>query len=205
MPTPPFLSRRRTGWAELTESSMKRQWLVLAVPLVVLAPGAHAQTGKTERGKAKAEQPVKKESASEFVRKVAASNQFEIQSSQLAAQKATNPQVKELAQMLVQDHTAAGDKLKSVVQGDDKLKMPKETKLDAKHESTMKKLQSASGAEFERLYLDTMLKGHQESVARYKGYASSGDNAQLKQFAEETLPVIEKHLEQIQRMHKASS
>ena len=49
------------------------------------------------------------------MKKAAISNLFEIQSNQLALQKSQNEQVKKFAQMMVDDHTKAGEQLKSTL------------------------------------------------------------------------------------------
>src|SRR5689334_15345 len=52
-----------------------------------------------------------------FVRDVALKNMAEIQISRMAIEKTTNPDIKSFAQRLIDDHSAAGDKLKSAVSG----------------------------------------------------------------------------------------
>jgi putative membrane protein len=53
----------------------------------------------------------------DFVHDVATKNMAEIELSRMALVKATNLDVKSFAQRMIDDHSAAGDKLKSVVSG----------------------------------------------------------------------------------------
>jgi putative membrane protein len=175
----------------------------LALAILLLVPGASAQTGKADKPEA-GEKAAAKLSAKEFLTKTAKANQFEIDVSKLAVDKAKSGEVKQVAQMLVTDHTAAGEKLKAAVQADGKLALPKDDKPDAKQAQTMEKLKAASGEAFDRAYLEAMLTGHKEGLERYKDYAASGDNATLKQFAQEIAPIVERHLEAVQKLSKSS-
>jgi putative membrane protein len=51
----------------------------------------------------------------DFVHDVAIKNMAEIELSRMALEKATSPDIKSFAQTMINDHGAAGDKLKSVV------------------------------------------------------------------------------------------
>ena len=79
---------------------------------------------------------------------------FEIQSSELALQKATDAKVKDFAKMMVNDHRAASDKLKSTVQS---AQLPPPPTVDAKHEEDGE-APVRLGREFDRAYVDAQLK-----------------------------------------------
>jgi len=137
-------------------------------------------------------------SAADFVNKAAASNLFEIQSSQLAQQKSQNNRVREFAQRMVQDHTTAGDRLKAAAQGQN---VP--ANLDQPHTSALEQLQGASEPDFDRRYVQQQITGHEETVALFDHFAQSGDPAQLKQFAQQTLPSLREHLQMAQQLRSA--
>ena len=108
------------------------------------------------------------------MKKAAISNLFEIQSSQLALQKSQNEQVKKFAQMMVDDHTKAGEQLKSTLSTAkiDPGTFP--TTLDAKHQKIEDKLNSASPAKFDKDYIKAQFEAHIETIALFKSYAESG-------------------------------
>src|SRR4051795_4576810 len=133
-----------------------------------------------------------KVNAAEFVNKAANSDMFEVQSSQLALTKTQDNRLREFAQRMVKDHTQAGDKLKAATQGQT---IP--TSLDQEHAQMLQKLQQAQGDEFSRQYVQMQVDGHQKTVALFESYAQNGDNAQLKQFAQQTAPTLREHLQQI--------
>jgi putative membrane protein len=176
---------------------MKLSTLVLMastalVPTIALA---QAQAPATTSQRTSATQAT---SAADFVNKAAASNLFEIQSSQLALQKSQNNRVREFAQRMVQDHTAAGDRLKAAAQAQNV-----RDNLDQQHASALQQLQGASGADFDRRYVQHQLTGHEETVGLFDHFAQNGDHPQLKQFAQQTLPSLREHLQMAQQLRSA--
>jgi putative membrane protein len=99
----------------------------------------------------------------EFVRDVAAKNMAEIELSRMALDKATNPDVKSFAQKMVDDHGAAGNKLKSIVSGHP-IEWP--ARLDDKHRETADELANKQGADFDREYVKAMIDGHEDFAAK---------------------------------------
>jgi putative membrane protein len=178
---------------------MKMPCLALALPLL-LAPAASAQKADTPEAGERAAAKMSEMSAEEFVAKTAAANQFEIDASKLAISQAKKKEVKELAEALVSDHTAVAEKLRAAVQADGKLAPPLGDRLDAKQAQTFDQLRTTFGDAFDRAYLEAMFAGHQEALERYKGYAATGDNANLRKFAGEIAPVVEQHLFRVRGM-----
>jgi predicted outer membrane protein len=99
----------------------------------------------------------------DFVRDVALKNMAEIELSRMALDKATGPDVKAFAQIMIEDHGAAGDKLKSVVSGQP-IEWP--AQLDDKHRETADELAKKQGADFDRDYVKAMVEGHQDLAAK---------------------------------------
>lgn len=69
----------------------------------------------------------------DFVKAVAISDMFEIQSGQLASDKAENADVRSFGKQMVNDHTKTSDELKSLV-GDEDIKVKLPTNLDEDHQ-----------------------------------------------------------------------
>ncbi|HEY7383954.1 MAG TPA: DUF4142 domain-containing protein [Beijerinckiaceae bacterium] len=167
--------------------------LVPAASLAQTTPPATptAQPRSTQSG-------VQATSATEFVNKAAVSNMFEIQSSQLALEKTQQDQVRQFAQRMVKDHTGAGERLKSAAQGQT---VP--TSLDQQHTQMLETLRSASGAGFDRNYVQMQVTAHREAVDLFDKYAQNGDDQQLKQFAGQTLPSLREHLQSIEQIQRS--
>jgi putative membrane protein len=125
-----------------------------------------------------------------------------VQLGQLAAQKASNPEVKAFGQQMVDDHSKANDKLKSVA-AQENMSLP--TTLDAKDQKLMTKLQGLSGPDFDRAYVKAMVKDHEEDVKEFQKEADKGKDPQIKNFASQTLPVLQQHLSKIQSLQSNMS
>jgi putative membrane protein len=98
---------------------------------------------------------------------------------------------------MVQDHTQASEKLKAAAQN-----MTVPTSLDEEHSKMLQQLQAASGNEFTRNYVQMQFMGHQKGVALFDGYAQNGDNALVKQFAQQTVPTLRSHIQQITQIRQ---
>ena len=99
----------------------------------------------------------------EFVKDVASKNLAEMELSRLALNKATSPEVKAFAQMMIQEHGAAEAALKGVLSGQS-IQLP--TALDDKHREPIEELSGKQGPDFDRDYLETMIESHQDFAAK---------------------------------------
>ncbi|HYC65508.1 MAG TPA: DUF4142 domain-containing protein [Reyranellaceae bacterium] len=134
-----------------------------------------------------------------FLTKVAAGNTFEIESSKLALGKKPKKEVADFANMMIKDHGEAGAKFKKAV-ADAKLKAPPD-EMDAKHKKLQEDLAKKNGADFEKSYIAAQRDGHKETVELFEAYAAGGDNARMKQFAQELLPTLRKHLDHVAKLN----
>jgi putative membrane protein len=58
-------------------------------------------------------------------------------------------------------------------------------------------LKTKTGADFDKAYVNAMVKDHTEDVKEFKKESDKGKDEQIKGFASETLPIIQGHLEKI--------
>ena len=180
---------------------MKLRMVVLLASTAFMPAVALAQTPQATPRPAATQAGAQVPAAADFVNRAAISNMFEIQSSQLAQQKAQNDRVRQFAQNMVQDHTAAGDKLKSSAQGIQGATIP--SSLDQPHQQMVQTLQSASGPGFDRDYVQMQVTAHRDAVSLFDQYAQNGDNQQLKQFAQQTLPTLREHLQSVEQIQNS--
>ncbi len=134
-------------------------------------------------------------SDSEFLKKAASSGMMEVELGQLAEQKGFSDRVKRIGQRLVRDHSKANDKLKKVAASAG-VTLPSE--MDAQHKEHVDHLQGLSGAEFDKAFLEMQAEHHREDIAEFNNAAKTGQNADVRQFASKTVPVLEKHLRMIE-------
>jgi len=130
----------------------------------------------------------------DFVSEAARSGQFEIQSSELAKTKASDPGTKSFADEMIADHRKADAALKDLVKSKN-INVTIPTDLSSSQQSDLDQLKRLSGADFDRQYRDDQYNGHKEAVSLFQRYAKGGDNPDLKKWAEQTAPTLEHHLQ----------
>lgn len=125
-----------------------------------------------------------------FAATAASANLFEIESSQLALDQATSDAVKAFARQMIDDHTAAGEKMKAAAQSDG---VTPPAAMAAKDQTALEMLQAANAEVFDTAYLTAQVAAHDEAVALFETFSEGGAASALKSFAAETLPTLEKH------------
>lgn len=126
-----------------------------------------------------------------FVEEATEGGAKEVQLGQLATEKASSDQVKKFGKHMVEDHSKANNELMQIVRGKD---VRVEGEAEAKEKKAMEKLRNASGAEFDRKYMQQMVKDHEKQVKLFEKEAKDGKDPQLKAFAEKQLPTLREHL-----------
>ena len=162
---------------------------------------ASAQTGQDTSGRTMANSG--KQSAdmgdtdSTFVKKAAQGGMAEVELGQLATQKASSEEVKKLGQRMVDDHTKANDQLKKVA-AEKNIQLP--DGLDAKDKAIKARLEKLSGEQFDKAYMKDMVKDHKKDVAEFQKESQNGKDPAVKNFAQETLPKLQDHLQEAQKI-----
>lgn len=137
--------------------------------------------------------------ADAYVMNAALSDRFEIESSQLALQKATSPEVKAYAQRMIKEHTATTAQLKEALAAA-KLNIPLPQAFDERRQGLIDNLKAASATEFDTMYLDQQTASHSEALTLQKSYMDDGENPQLKALAAKLAPMIEMHLNDAKKL-----
>ncbi len=127
-----------------------------------------------------------------FWNEAAQAGMAEVMLGNLALQKSTNEEVKQLAQKIVDDHTAANNELKELATTKSAT-LP--TEVSAKQKATYDKLNALSGDGFDKEFVKTMVKDHEKAVSLFQKQSESGKDAEVKAFAAKTLPTLQGHLE----------
>ena len=138
-----------------------------------------------------------------FAKKVASANTFEIQSSELAKDRSQSSDVKSFAEQMIKDHTKAGNDFRSAV-AEAHISPPPREEPNAKQTATLAKLKNAQGAAFDKAYVSAQLNAHKKAVSLFRKYAKRGRTAPLKEFAQSTLPTLERHLSMVQELSRPS-
>jgi putative membrane protein len=193
---------------------MKTHFLALVAAVGLAAP-AFAQSGQTtqpqmqNRGaqqgaQAPAARSGQAMTAAQFMTQVMQSDSFEMQSAQLASERAQDAAVKTYAQKMLADHgkTSAalmqmrGETTASTGQAGHGNMAP----LDQKHATMIRELQAANGAAFDKRYVQQQVMAHQEAVALFTAYSQNGTDQNLRSFASQNLPTLQGHLRDAQAL-----
>lgn len=128
----------------------------------------------------------------QFVSKAAEGGQFEVEVAKLAADKASDSQVKSFAQMLLDDHNSANEKLRQIASSHG-VALPASLPDDKKKQ--IDDLGKLSGADFDKQFVKVVgLKDHQHDIADFEKASKTAQSEDVKSFAQQTLPTLKKHL-----------
>lgn len=127
-----------------------------------------------------------------FVSNASQSDMYEIQAGQMAANKATSKDVKAFGKMMVTEHTAMSNEMKPLITAAGQTPA---TALDQRRQGLLDNLKAASGAAFDKEYVNQQVAAHEEALTLMKGYADNGSDAGLKGGAAKAVPKIQMHLD----------
>ena len=94
----------------------------------------------------------------------------EVELGKLAEARGSKDEVKAFGQMMVKDHSAADAELKRIAS---QLNLQQPTQIDEKHRELVSRLSKLQGAEFDTAYIEAMVHGHEEVVARLRAIGGS--------------------------------
>jgi putative membrane protein len=131
-----------------------------------------------------------------FVMQAWEGGMMEVAKGKLAAQKGAHEGVKQFGQKLADDHAKANDELKSIASGKN-ITLPDE-KPNSPAQAAFAKLEKVEGAAFDRAYVEDQIRDHEKTIALFEREVKTGQDAELKAFAEKTLPALKEHLTMVQ-------
>jgi putative membrane protein len=132
-----------------------------------------------------------------FFKNAAEAGMGEVEAGKMAQAKGTSPAVKEFAAMMVKDHSAANAKLKKIATAKG-VELPSEPGMMQK--AMAKKNDMKSGESFDKDYIQGQIKAHKDTVELLQKEIDSGEDAEAKAFATETLPKVKMHLAKIEQI-----
>jgi putative membrane protein len=132
-----------------------------------------------------------------FYKNAAEAGIAEVVAGEDAQSKGSSQAVKDFGAMMVQDHTAANNKLKSIAT---KKGVELPTEPGVKHKAMKKMLDTKSGASFDKDYVNGQIKDHKDTIDLLKKEIATGQDPEAKAFASQTLPTVEAHLAKINQI-----
>lgn len=122
----------------------------------------------------------------------------EIEAGKLALTKATHPEVKSFAQMLIDEHTQANADITALAARKN-VKLPDGPSMV---DQAMLKALSIREEGFDKHFIKSMgVNAHEKTIKRFEKFVMDGKDAELKAFANKTLPTLQKHLQMARDLH----
>jgi putative membrane protein len=173
---------------------MKKLFIAVAASIglcfAVSAQAAEKKEQKTEQPSASASKSPAQAALSDkdksFMKEAAKGGMMEVDMGKMAQQKGKSAEVKKIGGMMVADHTKANNELMGIA---------KKKGVDLSKEKP--KSHSMGDANFDKDYLDMMVKDHQKDLSAFQAEAKNGSDADVKAFASKTSAVIKKHLDTV--------
>lgn len=129
----------------------------------------------------------------QFLNRVMLSNRAEIEAARMARNKAMDPEVKDLAQMIERDHEQLSNRVKAMTDKAPPMASAQPNQAND-HQHAMGDLRTATGEEFDRLFVSHMSQKHDATIAEFRAVAEDESySAQVRALARETLPVLQRH------------
>ena len=153
----------------------------------------------------------------DFVDDLSIAGMAEVELGRMAIERSDNDWVKQFAEMMVRDHSKAGEDLKQIAM---KYAIPTPAGLDQPHQDLKTKLSNLKGADFDREYMNAMVEGHEDVVDRLQTRASEdrfGDDkgtvtpersdnaveASINEWAATVLPTARHHLDEARNIRES--
>jgi putative membrane protein len=129
-----------------------------------------------------------------FYKDAAEGGLAEVEQGKLAEDKAQSQAVRDFGALMVHDHSAANEKLKTVAASKG---MDLPTSPGISQMASIDKLKLLSGDTFDKSYVKAMLEDHEKDIAAFRREAADGKDPDARAFAAKTLPTLEVHLKKI--------
>jgi putative membrane protein len=167
-----------------------------ATQIIQLKPGQEAGTPTVSPADT-AGNPMASTQDARFVWAASSINQAEIALGRLAQTRGQTTNEQNFGQMLVADHTNAEQALTPIAET---LMLKVSPGLSPMQTAMYQQLQSVPADQFDMSFNQAMIHGHQHALAIFQREAMSGESAQLRAYAHQTIPTIENHLQLAQSM-----
>ena len=133
----------------------------------------------------------------EFAKLAAAGGTAEVNFGQTAMHKAQSSLVKQFGTQMDQDHSPANLQLMNLC---NQQHIDAPAAMDPAHQALLVQLNAMSGPNFDRAYMQSQLQDHQTQIALFQQEAAQGQDPQLKAFAAQTLPILQRHYKMAQEV-----
>ncbi len=131
-----------------------------------------------------------------------AANGIEIAAGEIAADKATNADVKQFARDMVTEHQrmqAQADSLAVQLNVTPSATAP-DSLAEALEEARNQLTGQAAGAEFDRMYMEMQVEAHQNTLDLLNQASASTQNAEVRALVQGAIPAVQQHLDRARQI-----
>jgi putative membrane protein len=128
----------------------------------------------------------------EFMKQATLGGKLEVDLAQMAKTKSSNDKLKKAAEAIEKDHTDANAELRMLADRAD-VALPG---LTDEQKATKDRFQKLEGAEFDRAWIDQMIKDHEAAIDLFTRGTKATD-VTVRTFAESKLPALKNHLQMV--------
>lgn len=136
------------------------------------------------------------------LKQIAQANINEVEAGKMAQSKAQSPDVKKFGQQMVTDHGKMLEELKALAKKKD-VALP--DKVAAKDFAQTKLMERKSGAEFDKEFMEHMVKDHQKDIQDVQQIADKAKDPEFKAALQKAIPVMKQHLQLAQRLAQGAA
>lgn len=136
------------------------------------------------------------------MKQLAQSNLNEIAAGKLAVSKAENPQVKSFGQKMIDDHTQMLQDLRTLAKAKG---VPLPESASAKEMAQGKLLERKSGADFDREFMQHMVKDHETALKDSEALSSKAKDADFRAAVQKAHGKIKEHYDLAQRLAQGAA
>lgn len=139
------------------------------------------------------------EETSSFLVKAANGGMTEVQLGQVAQQKGTHQKVKDFGAMMVHDHSAVNEQVKTMA-AQRNVTLP--SAVSDENQKDITDLEKKSGNDFDRAYIKHMVAAHQSTIDMYESALNKINDTEVKTFINNALPKVKSHLDSAKAIQK---
>jgi len=170
-------------------------WASLALA-VTLAPVSIAETAVRTVTTTTTAAPELKRVDRNFIEKAARAGMDEVQISRVAAERTSNPEIRNLAEKIAADHASVNEELIALASA-------KGVSLPAKDGSIGDKWTKRNARSFDKDYLQQMTSDHKDVLDLFRKESTDGVDPDVVAFARKVLPKLEQHYQHANDLQKA--
>jgi putative membrane protein len=132
-----------------------------------------------------------------FVSKAADEGHTERQLAQLAAERASNMEVRTYAQKLAEQHSKVNSELMSLAN-----QKGVKVDMDDDKDRAYKRLEKKSGSDFDQEFVEHMIDEHERDIKMFEKAASDAKDPEVRSFASKHVNALREHLQEAQDLRQ---